>query len=200
MATDVTICNKALAFLGHGNLIASLSERSAEAVVCNLFFEDVRDMTLKDFEWPFATKTADLLLVNEDPTEEWLYAYRYPSDCLQARRIVSGIRNETEDTKIKYRIMQDDSGLLVYTDHEDAQLEYTKRMTDASLYPIDFATALSLHLASHIAPRITAGDKFKMGERMMLRYLDRIGAAQANAFNEERLESRPESEFVRGRE
>lgn len=201
MASALTICNKALSVLGIAKPIASLTENSAEAQACNLFYEEVRDATLRDYEWPFTTKYADLVLDEEEPNDEWQYSYIYPSDCAGIRKILSGVRNDTEDTKTPYEIGVNDSGAtVIFCDLQEAKLKYTKQVTDANRYPPDFILALSLHLASFIAPRITGGDKFKLGERSLVKYLSYIAAAKANAVNEINSDVRPESEFIRGRE
>lgn len=201
MASSLTICNKALALLGVATPIASLTERSAEAYACNLFFEEVRDATLRDFEWPFTTKFEALVVDEEEPNDEWAFSYVYPSDCLAIRKILSGVRNDTEDTKVPYEIgVNADGATVIFCDLEDAVLKYSLKVTDANRYTSDFMLALSLHLASFIAPMLTGGDKFKLGERSLVKYLSYIAAAQANSVNEINSDVRPESEFIRGRE
>src|SRR5690348_14818440 len=136
----------ALAHLGTGNFISNLAtDDSDEADACNAFLETVRQQTLRDFPWPFATKTADLGLVEEEPNDglEWGFSYRYPSDCLEARRIPSGVRMDTVVSRVPFRIGYDASGRLIFCDVEDAQLEYTALVTDPSYYPPDFVMAMS---------------------------------------------------------
>ena len=201
-ADSVTaICNMALSHLGVGTEIADLeTESGEEAAACRRFYVVARDAVLRDFPWPFATKMATLALIETDPNDEWAYSYRYPTDSLSVRRIISGVRNDTRQSRVPYKIGQDSSGLLIYTDTEDAEMEYTVRMTDPSRYPPDFTTALSFLLASYIAPRLTAGDPFKMGNRAVEFYNVSIEKAQALAENEEQPEEAPDSEFIRGRE
>ena len=157
MASSTDICNKAISHLGIGKEIANLeTERTAEALACRRFFSDVIEEVLRDYAWPFATKFSDLELVEEDPTSEWSYSYRYPSDCLEFRRILSGTRSDTPDTRIPYRVGQDSQGRLIYTDQDSAEGEYTVRVTEAGRFTADFVSAASLLLASYIAPRLTA--------------------------------------------
>jgi hypothetical protein len=201
MASSLTICNKALSHLGIGKPIASLTENSAEAQACNLFYDEVLEVTLRDFEWPFATKYANLVLDESEPNDEWGFSYIYPTNCLAIRKILSGVRSDTEDTKVPYEIGQNGSGaVVIYTDLEDAVLKYTIKSTNAGIYPPDFVLALSFHMASFIAARITGGDKFKLGERALVKYLSYIASAQSNSVNELNSDIRPESEFIRGRE
>ena len=202
MAESATeICNLALTHLGSTVEIEDLDdEGSDEAIICRRVFANTRDAVLRDFHWPFATKIQALGLVEEDPNSEWAYSYRTPSDCLNVRRILSGIRNDSRQSRVPYRIGQDVQGELIFTDKEDAELEYTTRITDVVRFPADFVNALALRVAAYIAPKLTAGDPFKLGERALQLYLREISNAQANAANEEQAEEPVESEFIRGRE
>jgi hypothetical protein len=198
MDSSTEICNLALSHIGISKQIADLdSEKSNEGRACRLFFETSRDAVLRDFAWPFATKIETLGLVESAPNDEWDYSYRKPSDCLAERRILSGNRQDTQESKVAYRTAQDDTGLLIYTDKEDAELEYTVRETRVNLWPQDFCLAVSFRLAAYIAPVLTGGDPFKLGDRSIQFYNFELGKAQANAFNEEQPDSQEEAESIR---
>lgn len=200
MASDTVICNMALGHLGSTKEIADLeTERSAEAIVCRRFYESVRKQTLRDFPWPFATKYATLNTTTNPNDDEWAYAYRYPTDCLAIQRIVSGIRNEAANQRIAYTIVRDDDGKVILTDQVDAVLQYTVDLENEEEYPPDYEMALSLHLASVIAPKLTGGDQFKLGERARQLYEIHLTKAAANSQNEKQQEVDPESEFIRAR-
>ncbi len=202
MASSTTeISNLAISHLGIGKEIANLeTERSAEAQACRRFFAVARDTTLRDFAWPFATKINELGLVEEDPNNEWAFSYRYPTDCLMLRRILSGVRTDTHQSRVPYRVTRDASGLLIYTDMEDAELEYTIKETDVSRYPADFVMAMSFLLASYVAPRLTAGDPFKLGDRSLGLYVAELSKARTMALNEEQADQTPDAEMIRARE
>lgn len=201
MASSTEICNMALSHLGIGKEIAALeSERSQEAEACRRFYSTAQDATLRDFPWPFATKIAALALVEEDPNSEWGFSYQEPSDCLGLRRILSGIRNDNRQSRVPYRRAYGDSGAVIFTDAEDAEIEYTIRVTDPLRYSPDFILAFSLRIASYIAPRVTGGDPFKLGTRAMSLYEYELSKARSAAVNEEQDEEVPESEFIRGRD
>ncbi len=205
MASDTEIANLAISHLGSGKEILNLeTERSAEALVCRRFFDTAREATLRDFPWPFATKFAalGLLTSSEDdthPNDEWTYQYQYPSDCLKLRRLLSGTRNDSRQTRAPYKMAYGDSGQVLFTDLENASAEYTLRVDDPGRYPPDFVMALSLRLASYIAPRMTAGDPFKLGDRAMRFYEYEISKAKATSANEQQDEEEPDSEFIRER-
>jgi hypothetical protein len=202
MPSDVEIANMALAHLGVGNFISNLAtDDSDEADAVNSFLETVRAQTLRDFPWPFATKTADLGLIEENPNGglEWGFSYAYPSDCLEARRIPSGIRMDTVVSRVPFRVGYDGSQRLIFCDIEDAQLEYTVLVTDTTIYPPDFVMAMSYRLAWHIAARLASNYSPAMTQGLMQMYAMQIAKAKANAANEESSDRAADSEWISGR-
>lgn len=196
-ASDVVICNLALAHVGSTKGIASLTERSEEARSCQRFYEQTRDEVLQAFPWPFAAAVSPLALVAEDPTDEWAYSYRLPADCLAPRRIQNGLsRVDTPATRVPYAVIRDASGLLVLTDKESAVLEYTMRATDPAFYPPDFVQCLALKLAVWIAPAVTKGDPGKLGVRAFQLYQLQLAEAWASAANVGQADPAPESDFI----
>jgi hypothetical protein len=137
---QIAICNQGLFHAAAGKQIASLDEKSAEARACSLFYDTAKDQVLEAFAWPFATLTASLELVQQQPTPEWGYSYRLPVDCMAPRRILSSSVNAspfpnifdgfnspapypmmlgrimTAQNRIPYRVMADAAGALLYTD------------------------------------------------------------------------------------
>lgn len=200
-ASTTEIANLALRHLAVSKPIADLdSERSKEANAIRAFYEETRDQVLRDFPWPFATTFVTLALVEEEPTSEWAFSYRMPSDKLRFRRILSGARQDTPDTRIPYRIGRDASGELIYTDAEEAEAEYTARITDVSAFAADFTAALAFLLAAQAGPSITGGDQFQLADRALNLYVRAITQARANALNEEAPDLPPDAEWIRGRE
>ena len=200
-SSKVGIVNIALSHLSIGKTIAVLqTEKSEEAITARLFYDLALEATLRDFPWPFASRIIALALVAEEPNDEWNFSYRYPTDCLEIRRILSGMKNDTRQSRTPYRILSDEQGSLVYTDYENAEIEYTVRDISPQFYPPDFVMAFSLYLAHLMAPRLTGGDQFKLGARALSLYDLEISRAVKNAFNEQQIEEPPESEFIRDRE
>lgn len=201
MASKVGIVNEALSHLGISKEIANLdTEASQEAATARRFYDVALKGTLRAFNWPFATRFATLALVESDPTEEWNYSYRYPTDCLKVRRILSGTRNDTRQSRVPYIIASDSQGKLIFTDEENAQIEYTLLAEDPQFYPDDFELAFSYYLAHLMAARVTGGDQFKLGDKAARLFLLEISRAQSAAANEQQDEEIPDSEFIRERE
>lgn len=194
----IDICNYALSHLAISNTIASFTEKTNEAAACGAFYNQVRDMCLRDFPWNFATVIVDLALVENTPNVEWAFSYQVPNDCLRVRRILNGVsRREIDWTRIPYRVVAE---RLLWTDLANAQLEYTQLITDSTQYPPDFVEMLSLSLAGHIAPRVTRGDQFKLGDRAIKLYEVRREAAQINDLSEERPDIPRDSDMINTRE
>lgn len=203
MASEVEICNMALSHIGVGEEIQDLAtESSEEARACRRFYEPARDELLRSFPWPFATKWADLGLVASAPTEsgeEWGFKYRYPSDCLKLRRIVTGARQDTQESVIPFKVARDASGLLIYTDQEDAEVEYTFREEDPGRFPYDFALALSYRLGAYLAPRLSKADPLRLGQLCLQLFAISGQIARANALGEEQHEYEGTSDIENAR-
>ncbi len=201
MSSKLEIVNLALSHIGIGKEVANFdTESSEEASAARRFYQIALDVTLRDAPWPFVTKITSLALIEEEPNTEWGYSYRYPSDCLYLRRILSGIRNDNRQSRSPYKLAKDNAGLIIFSDEEQAQCEYSVRANEENIYPPDFVMALSLYLGSLMAPRLTSGDQFKVGERALAKYFVEADIARASAYNEQQDEEEPESEFIRARE
>jgi len=198
MSSKTEISNMAISHLGIGKEIANLdTEKSEEANACRRFFKIAAESTLGDIDWTFATKFLTLNLIEECPfAEEWKYAYRYPTDCLNLRRILSGIRNDTSKTRVVFKLSRDGNGQIILTDQEVAVAEYTENLGSTAFYTPEFTLALSFRLAALIAPRITGGDPFQAKEDMLRLYDLEIKNAKKKNINEETSDNRPESEFI----
>lgn len=187
MASKVEIVNLALSHLGIGKGVANIeTEKSEEANTARLFYDIVINKVLEDFAWPFATKITALALVEVEPNTEWFYSYRYPTDCHMMRRILSGLRDDVEAVPAPYRVASDDAGLLIWTDEQDAQAEYTVKVTNPQLFTASFTLAASYLLAGMMAPRLTSGDPARLGDKALKLYEYTLGQARANAANEQR--------------
>jgi hypothetical protein len=201
MATaDVDICNIALRHLAISTTIGSLTEKSKEAKACNDLYAQTRDEVLEDFPWPFCTVLDNLVLSTVAVPSEWTYAYQYPS-CIGFRRILSGTRNDTRQSRIPYRIVTTAlGGKYILTDMPNAQGEWTLHITDPSQFSPAFVQATALKLAGYIGPTVAGGDQFKLADRALARYEYAIGQARANALNEQQPDEDPDAEHIRARD
>lgn len=209
MASVVEICNMALSRIGNSQRIDSLSERSIQAEQCSLFYEQTRDMVLRDFAWPFATKFAQLAEVTTNPNPAGELSYGYPSDCLMARKIVNAIfpvnywpcdygwYGLPNIPAIPFRIIQGDSTRLICTSVSPATLEYTARIEDAGQFDPLFVSALAWKLAVELCLPLSKDQG--VAQSCEQQYQMVMAAARSQALNEGAPGRMPESVFITGR-
>lgn len=202
-----TICNLALSHLASSAEVTDIdTDRTKEAKACRRFYDVARDRVLRAFPWPFATRIVSPALVIDytalDGTFEWDYAYRYPADALALRKLQNDFRqrNDVRATRVPYRIAGDSTGRLILTDSTDAVLEYTAKVENPELFDSDFVMTLSFYLASLIAPRVTAGDQFRLGQVAYQHALLELDSARAAALREEQDDVEPDAEMILVRE
>lgn len=181
MASEIEICNLALAHLGDTATVASIDppEGSAQAEHCSRFYPVARDALLEMHSWGFATKRVQLALLSSG-WPEWNYAYAQPGDAVNILAVLPP--NVTDDYVATVQLPQpfsceiDATGAeVIYTDQVDAVLRYTALVTDTTKFSPLFVTALSHHLAGMLAGPILKGDvgaaEAKRQEAMMQFYL-----------------------------
>lgn len=155
MATDIGICNLALASLGEEPIIA-LSDPNQRARLCNRFYEIVKDNYLTEHPWSFCAKIDALV---EETTDvdgyDWApYKFEYPSDCLKARAVVDGDTHYSYPFVIRDIVIASVDTKLIFTSLQDAFLEYTVDL-DESYFSSPFEIALSKKLAFEMAWGLT---------------------------------------------
>jgi hypothetical protein len=204
VASKTGIFNIALTRIGATKFLTNVDTQSGTlADACRTIYEEDRDFALRDFPWPFATSYADLALVGGSSSEavnaDWQYSYRYPSDCVFARRLVvanAGGRNNPEPPA--FRIGRDSQGKLIYTNEIEAVLEYTARIDDVGEFDAMFVSMFAWKLAAALAP--TQSRIKDMATTCMQMYEIDKTKAQSRALNEGQQETPIESEFMRARD
>lgn len=203
MSSKTAIVNIALARIGATKQVSNVdTERSNEAILARTFFEPALRFVLRDFPWPFATAYEQLALVGGSASEhvnyDWTFSYRYPSDCLFVRRIVTerGGRNDLDPPP--FRIGRDTQGRLIFTDEEDAQIEYTAVITDPEQLDDIAASALAWKLGADFAPGLS---RIKdMAKTCMQMYQIDLSKSESRALNEGQQDRPQEAEFTRARD
>lgn len=100
-STTTSLCNRSLFAGGSKSQIGNLTERSAQADACNLFFIPTYNSLARTAWWNCFQKQATLSLLlaaantPENPSgtppfpaTPWVYQYLQPSDCLKARAVL----------------------------------------------------------------------------------------------------------------
>ena len=148
MASEVDICNEALQELG-AESISSLSG-SGNAVLCNQFYPNARDMVLESHNWTFRRERVELAQLTTTPEFGYDYSYQLPADFLL------DIQLENIDTK--YEIV----GGQLNCDEEEAKLYYLASSDQTGSYFALFRQALVELLKTKLAyPILGVGSKGK---------------------------------------
>jgi hypothetical protein len=180
MATEVDICNIALAHLGDAANVSSIDppEGGAQAQHCARFYPIARDALLELHPWAFATKRIALPML-DSTLAQWKYVYGLPSDALKIMAILSADAPDdySQDLPMPYTqqgIVNTGQGLytpqpyevetlqdgtrVIYSNQENATLRYTVKVTDTAFFPPLFTSALTHLLASYLAGPVLKGE------------------------------------------
>lgn len=180
MASEVDICNLALAHLGDAATVSSIDppEGSVQAEHCSRFYPIARDALLEMHAWGFATKRVALAYLTNNWTE-WTYAYAVPNDSVNIIAVLAS--DATNDYSVGINTMFSQTGLpliaggvyqpqpfaletqsdgtqIIYTNQEDATLRYSALITDTTQFPPLFVVSLSYLLASYLAGPVIKGE------------------------------------------
>jgi len=180
------IANMALSHIGSGAEIENLdTDPSEQAAACRVNFNLVLGTLLEDFDWWFCRKIVALGLVALNPNSEWLFSYRWPSDCKKLLRILSGQREDDESTRVEHIGGVDDQGRLIFTDQENAEVEYIFLPENTGNLPDYFVETFSFKLAQRISSRITREDPAGMAAKMEVQHLRTLDRAKVHALEDE---------------
>ena len=158
MASEVDICNLALAHLGDSATVASIDppEGSAQAEHCARFYSVARNVLLEMHAWGFATKRKALAATAED-SFGWDFAYAAPAGSLKMLAVLPYGANSDDETQ-PYEIEAGDTSNIILTDQETAVARFIMLVTDLTRWSPLALEALSWLLASYLAGPIYKGD------------------------------------------
>lgn len=214
MASEVDICNLALAHLGDNATVSSINppEGSAQAEHCARFYPIARDSLLEMHFWNFSMKRAILAQVS-NIWPEWQYAYAMPADCLNAISVIPPDAHDDYATKFvptdtpfwahnfspvvaagryvpqPFTIEMDSAGNdIILTNQEEARLRYTYYVTDTTKFSPLFTVTLSHMLASYLAGPIIKGDAGAAeSKRQMAIATAYLGQAETSDANQRKI-------------
>jgi hypothetical protein len=180
MATQVSICNMALARFGNVT-IADIDENTKESRACKAAWDTVRDELLEAHSWRFAIKRYEfgtyLSTVPTFPDDH--YYYELPAACLRVLELwQAGAMSDAEWS------IEDENKLLCNLD-EDVQIRYIARVTDVSKYGPAFAACFACSLAAVIGPKLTSNPKLR------LEYLNELSLLISKAEKLNAIEGNP---------
>lgn len=172
-APSISICNIALAEVRAGS-IAAIDEGSPEANACAIHYDQCLQLLLESHRWGFATvRSALALLTTNDRSDQWLYAYVTPDDLASTTCLIWPLQTPLSGVYYPWPYLYPRppylfsdfviAGETVYTNVENAVLEYVSRDIEEEKMPAAFKRALSLDLASRLAITLL-DDRAKKGD------------------------------------
>jgi hypothetical protein len=160
-ASWVAICNQALISLG-SNIIASLTEDTSNAKLCNSLYRQVADECLVEHDWACATTRMALAPLSTAPTSElWEYQFQIPAYPLCLK-----IQSVDPDSPWKRE------GQVILSNESELTLVYTYQVINPAEIDTALARAIAGKLAALLAPKIAAKEaplKEQLSERDMLK-------------------------------
>lgn len=195
MYTKAKIFNLALnALLLQRQVANADTDGSNEAKVLRTVYDVAFATTLADLDLDSLSTQADLELVEEDPTDHWLYSYAYPTDCAVLRRLQSQVLTDTETTHVDKQIRIIDGEKVILTNQAEAVIEYISTEVDLQHLSAAAGLALSFRLATLAAPLITGKGAAKLIEGLEARYKIAKAEAQEQDKDENRNPQDPATE------
>ena len=148
MASKMDIVNLALANLSR-EPIQSLSEPNPEAFQFKIHWDTALASVLRDHPWGFAMRRKPLAALAESPIG-FAFAYAYPEDCIQARRVLpagySAPWRRSVASQFEIGRSLDGRHKAILTDLPGAALEYTTSRVPPEEFDPQFANALAWRL------------------------------------------------------
>lgn len=183
----VNICNRSLGLLSGGEdtlTITALGDGSKTSDLCDLFYTPSRTETLSRMQPQECSEYEDLGSESSSTMEkaEWTYIFDLPSDCLSVIR-----QTDEKYHKINYDHEVKLSKLLTHAltneDGDSAYIEYVVNETNGSVFSEETVNAISIKLASYLAPRISGKEwGWKRREQLLDEY-ERLALPVAKGLN-----------------
>lgn len=159
----------ALGYVGISDRIESFEDRCPVAALCKTYYNPVRQQLLSEFPWNFAASFCALSQL--DLTHpDYSFVYAYPKTALRINRIAGKTENNAPCKNARFKTARaENETAIIATDVFTAFAFYTHDMTNTKDFPMPFAEALSLRLASSIICSVTgAGSLSARGQLIQI--------------------------------
>ena len=168
MATSVIeICNSALIDLGE-EAIASLTDNTKAARLCNQRWASVRDAVLRAHPWNCASALTELAASASSPAWKWTSSFPLPTDCLRVLSVAAG--------GAPLSAWEVQAGLVLCDEAGPLSVAYIRRLDDPRLFDPLLSEALSARLAATLAYPLTASTS--LGQAFWALYADKLREAR----------------------
>ena len=166
MYTKTKLFNLTLNMLLLKKEVANSEEDSADARTLRTTWDAALFSTLAKMDLNRTKETKDLELLVNEPNDLWLYAYKYPSNCLRIRRLVSTERKDDESTKIEYETGLYNGQSVIFTDEYQAVIEYIPNDFALSNLNVHGGLAVAAKHAYLAAPLLIGKESIKIRQQL----------------------------------
>lgn len=161
------------------------TDPSNEAKVLLTHYDVALNATLEDLDLD-STSTEEILeLIEADPNDNWLYAYKYPTNCAFLRRLQSPVLTDNRTTHIPRRVAIHNGVKVIFTDKEEAVAEYVSYDVPLNSLSATAGLAIAYRLAMLSAPLITGKGAKALIDSIEKKYI----ATKAEAQEQDRREN-----------
>ncbi|MCC8190792.1 MAG: hypothetical protein LIP77_09205 [Planctomycetes bacterium] len=197
MASKMDIVNLALANLSR-EPIQSLNEANPEALQLRTHWDTALASILRDHPWGFAMRRKVLTALAESPIG-FTYAYTYPGDCIQARRLFPAGGGRAGRVGHPFEIGRSLDGRYkaILTDLPAAALEYTTRQVPCEEFDPQFVNALAWRLTAEISLAVHADPQSH--QAALTTYAAQLQQAKAMDMRESSSPRLPDGDFLGAR-
>jgi len=217
--TKAKIFNMALKNLGVSIGVQSAAQGGRNTIVLQEYYDTALYKTLNDYDWGFANCYQELTpALNSSIHPDFAYVYDYPNDCLKIRELFLKIKLDENNKAVNipltpnpspsrgegnkrvwaFEIGADAEGKkIIYADISPAIARFTKLITNETLFPPEFVSALSWNLAFLSAASIT-GTRSKTSDCLQI-YKQMLKEAMVSDANEQKKYDDFENEYMEAR-
>lgn len=176
MASQVSICNQALGWLG-ANLITSLNDDNREAQLCKTNYPDIRDAVLEEREWTFCVRRISLSPTVLEPVYGYTNQFLLPPQVIRILNLPDTRFGDTDDNLIgtglggvregpdqqpqlsTFRVESLEeptaTGIVILANVDSIFLRVIWRVTNIGLYSPMFIQCLAQRIAADLAIPLT---------------------------------------------
>lgn len=202
MYTKAKIFNLALSALLLTKRISDVeNDPSSENNTLKVNWEAAFNVALTEMDLDGTSAQKQLELIETEPNDLWLFAYKYPTNAAMIRRLQNGVLMDKLSNQIQRRVMIHDGKKVIVTNQECAIVEYVPNDFDLKWLSPPAGVAIAYKLAIMSAPLIAG----KGAATLIAKIQEDYKSARYTAQMHDRIENQnfvdpsDQSEFVEAR-
>ncbi len=161
------------------------TDQSTEALSLGVVWDVAFQSALQQMDLDSTAQTKALELVELEPNELWKYSYKYPSDCVFLRRIVSTEVTDDIETREDFKVELRNGLKVILANKENAFVEYISEDIGLNTLTAEAGYFIALRLAKLAAPLIVGTNS----KNVIANLTEAYGMALLDAQKRDSLES-----------